>query len=104
MRTFILLFAIVALTASKPSTENAACNEMYAMVSAEIYVKRQLKSPSTADFQRQDKNRVYRRDGQWIYIAYVDSQNSFGAMMRTEFAVIMVCKGGNMELVEIIVD
>lgn len=46
-----------------------------------------LKSPSTAKFPSNDEWRVGKQDGKTIVQGYVDSQNSFGATIRSEFQV-----------------
>lgn len=60
-----------------------------AYIMAETFVKKSLKSPSTAVFPKDvlfKKDNVTRLGGQKYRISYyVDSQNSFGAMIRTNF-------------------
>jgi hypothetical protein len=67
--------------------------ESMAMILAEDFVKQGLKAPSTAEFP----GRVFDRD-QWKVArnkdllqvqSYVDSENSFGAMIRSDFIVQM---------------
>ncbi|WP_339897884.1 hypothetical protein [uncultured Gilvimarinus sp.] len=54
-----------------------------------LYVKKQLKSPSTADFpppmNGSDVTVNYQGDCRHKVWAYVDSQNSFGATIRTKY-------------------
>ncbi len=50
--------------------------------------RNRLKSPSTAKFAPLSDQRIYRIEGEgeaYRILSYVDSQNSFGAMVRTEF-------------------
>ena len=57
---------------------------------AQIAVKAQLKSPSTADFPSCRENNLMREaDGKITVTSYVDSQNSFGAVVRTPFQVML---------------
>ncbi len=59
-----------------------------AKVIAETFVRRRLKAPSTADFAGvSDAKMVEISCGTWRVVSYVDSQNSFGAKIRTHFAV-----------------
>ncbi len=44
-----------------------------------------LKAPSTAKFPNILKWNIFKQDGFVIVQSYVDSQNSFGAMLRSEF-------------------
>lgn len=49
-----------------------------------------LKSPATAKFPFSPRSFDYKGDGVWEIRAYVDSQNGFGAMVRTEFTCTVV--------------
>lgn len=65
---------------------------------AENYIEQVLKAPSTAEFPGQifeaDKWQVSRYKDVVTVVSYVDSQNSFGAMIRSEFAVQMAYPTG----------
>jgi hypothetical protein len=72
-----------------------------AFYTAEEFVKKQLKAPLTAKFSsRYDeesgstKSKTYTNDV-WKAWGYVDSQNSFGAMMRSKWHVAMEKKPGD---------
>lgn len=57
-----------------------------AYVMMQTFVERRLKSPATADFPRYSKSRVTRTVGQTYRVSsYVDSENGFGANIRTNF-------------------
>ncbi len=61
-------------------------NKTTAVVCAQMKVKEQLKSPSTADFQPSIDMQIETTDNLSYKIAgYVDSQNGFGAMVRSNF-------------------
>lgn len=60
------------------------------MADAESYVKQGLKSPSTADFPSHVFSgdwKVTRKDDVVTVSSYVDAQNGFGAMIRSNFIV-----------------
>lgn len=59
--------------------------EVFIKSQAEINVKKFLKSPSTAKFASYSKWEFSKKDGYIFAKAYVDSQNSFGAMVRSDF-------------------
>lgn len=67
-------------------------------LNAENYIEQVLKAPSTAEFPGQvfeaDKWQVSRYKDVVTVVSYVDSQNSFGAMIRSEFAVQMAYPTG----------
>ncbi len=66
-----------------------------AYVMAQGFVKAMLKSPKTADFPFLDYSHRNLGDGKWIIQSYVDSQNGFGAMIRTQYQVEMQFNGGD---------
>jgi hypothetical protein len=62
----------------------------------EIFVKKQLKSPSTAKFpseKEKDKHTNSLGFGKYKIDSWVDSQNSFGATIRTKFSCSIVFEG-----------
>ncbi len=66
---------------------NTAFNAKYM---AREVVKEYLKAPSTAKFCDYDEMTVQNPHHQeWIISGYVDSQNSFGAMLRKKFVVTL---------------
>lgn len=57
---------------------------------AQMAVEARLKSPKTADFPGCRENNLMREEGGKITVtSYVDSQNSFGAVVRTPFQVML---------------
>lgn len=56
-----------------------------AWVCAQNEIERNLKSPSTAKFPWSGYKAVDLGDNKWIISSYVDAQNGFGAMIRTNF-------------------
>ncbi len=65
------------------------CNDAAgAYVASQEFVKKLLKSPATADFPSITDNEVtinYQGDCRLKVFAYVDSQNSFGALIRSGY-------------------
>ncbi|PCI96058.1 MAG: hypothetical protein COB15_11465 [Flavobacteriales bacterium] len=65
---------------------------------SENYMERNLKSPSTADFPGvlTYKNHVKKvKTGHWKVNSYVDSENGFGAKVRTNFSCEVVGSKGS---------
>lgn len=58
-------------------------------ISCQEAIKTILKSPSTAKFPKITKWAFGKKDGEIIIQSYVDSQNSFGAELRSEFQFIL---------------
>ena len=58
---------------------------------AKEFVERALKAPSTAKYPSIAEWKFGKTDkGYWAVTAYVDSENSFGAMMRSDFYIEML--------------
>ncbi|MBU4185805.1 MAG: hypothetical protein KKI12_10040 [Proteobacteria bacterium] len=93
----LLVFVFLAVGStdtnnSKPRDPNAwktEDNKSMAYIMMEDFVKRRLKSPSTAEFPGVFDGKldhVTSLDGQkYRIVSYVDAQNSFGAQIRTRF-------------------
>jgi len=73
---------------------------MDAWIAAEDFVKRRLKAPSTAKFEKGAHKKVKQlSNGNWHLSSYVDAQNSFGAILRTYYAIEMKRHSDKWELV-----
>lgn len=70
-------------------------NQLGAYVSAQMFVEQRLKAPSTAKFRAcgdTDTTKYcteYLGNQRYRVRTYVDSQNAFGAMIRTHFVCVM---------------
>tara|TARA_R110001592_G_scaffold172887_1_gene411434 strand:+ start:562 stop:912 length:351 start_codon:yes stop_codon:yes gene_type:complete len=99
MRQFLaisVLAIIISGCASPEEKEAKACSDtIMAFVMSQNVVEKALKSPSTASFPSisdSNVNVVYLSNEQGCkhYVsAYVDSQNGFGATVRSTYQVIM---------------
>ena len=86
---FGLIFLVFKCSCSE-SNENKIMSEedqkFSAYYNSQECVKELLKSPSTAEFPSGSEQFVTRIDNDTFLInSYVDSQNSFGAMLRTNY-------------------
>jgi hypothetical protein len=64
-------------------SSNSSKTSTDAIVAAENFVKDNLKAPSTAKFSNEEAKQD--NAGNWTVSGLVDSQNSFGAMLRSSF-------------------
>ena len=85
---FMVLFLILGPTAFKDCSctkDNVGNGAPYA---AQTFVKQNLKSPSTAKF---GSNPSVRETSKNVFVvkSYVESQNSFGAMIREKYEVTL---------------
>ncbi len=82
---------------SGSSSSTAPREEDYsttAYLQSQAYVKNALKSPASADFPSAYDIRDLG-DNRFVVSSYVDSQNSFGAMLRSDWVVTVQYLGGN---------
>jgi len=56
---------------------------------AKEYVKRSLKAPSTAEFPHRQKVRYKKKSRIYNIRGSVDAQNSFGAMLRQDYTILL---------------
>lgn len=78
---------------------------MDAWMTSQEFVKRRLKSPSTAEFSSQSNTSVTKVDSLTYRVrGHVDAQNSFGAMLRNQYVVTMRSSGDTWELLDISMD
>ena len=71
-----------------PSGSSSPKPENYAISVSWAFVRAGLKSPTTADFGRIRTHQKYSIEGKpdtWEVRGHVDSQNSFGAMIRSNY-------------------
>ena len=64
-------------------------NSVYVYEITKDHVKKQLKSPSTAKFPKYNEVKIYKKDDTYVIGGYVDAQNSFGAMIRTNYSAVV---------------
>lgn len=73
-----------------------------ALTYAQVFVKRQLSAPSSADFGSLSESQLaMTRCGTWSVKSYVDAENAFGAKLRKPFYVRMEKQGADWHLMEL---
>ncbi len=84
-----------------PSTPEVSNSTIIA--TAHSYVENILKAPGTAKFAPYDDTHITTLgDNRWSVESYVDSQNSFGAMLRSRYKIVLKYKGkDNWEVADI---
>jgi hypothetical protein len=76
-------------SAAEAAAAKAEDQRTWAMTMAEQFVKKNLKSPATADFPWPSEFKIHDLGhNEWLVSSYVDSQNGFGALIRSNW----VCK------------
>lgn len=91
----------VTASQSSPAPEKPKFDAEWLKTSAysvsQQFVEKALKCPSTAKFPSRYGGdvKVVEKDGDYLIGAYVDSQNGFGAMIRSEYYCILKFGGKN---------
>jgi hypothetical protein len=98
---FFFLVFVVNLSSSnskKTYARSPVDMKVEAYTMAETFVKRHLKAPATAQFPWITDSEVTIQQlpgNQWRVSAYVDSENSFGAKIRSQYDCTMKWAGGD---------
>lgn len=74
---------------------------------AEEFVKKRLKSPSTAEFPRtfeKDKHITELSNQTYQINSWVDSQNGFGAMIRSKFSCKIIFEGDKVRCENLVIE
>jgi hypothetical protein len=94
-RLVLIVLAAVLLTACsgpQPADDaRAICQQ---------FVQDRLTSPGSAKFSPSDKTAAYQVGEAWIVMGYVDSQNGFGAMLRSTYDCRTTPNGNDRWLLE----
>lgn len=92
---FLVLFLICTLGAIFGGSGSGSATEVEAFVMSQEFAKDFLKSPGTAEFPWITDVEVYKKEeGVFLVNAYVDSQNSFGAMIRNNYTCLVKTTDG----------
>lgn len=92
----LFVVAAVAIRISTPSIPSKGDDSILACMMTQKFVKARLKTPTAARFVGCNRDAIsYAGNGEYIVTGYVDSQNSFGAQVRTHFAARLQKQAGN---------
>ena len=84
---------------NKESSPKPIYDATAAQMACERFVEARLKAPATADFAPFHKQLISGNGkGPWTVIGYVDSQNSFGAMLRSNYTCTVEFSGNSTNL------
>ena len=84
----LALFMLLAIGSTDDGPKTPGKIEAY--VYHKYFIKNRLKSPSTAEFFSYDASRVSKINNSTFKIrGYVDAQNGFGAMIRTNYSIVV---------------
>lgn len=84
---FVILLVLISIFNHNTSSSPHEPDKLNAYVMMKEFVKDKLKSPSTAEFESSSTIGFKQVGSLYAFSGYVDSQNSFGAMIRTKFTM-----------------
>ena len=98
---FLVCALVLLLACNGSSTSRPVHDELGARVVCQEFVKRRLKAPATAKFELHHVRQVAPLDsGCYTVWGYVDAQNSFGALIRSEY-YCSVCSTGERDMYDL---
>lgn len=86
---FVVLVFVACTVRSINSGNRDSDNEYEAIAQCEARIDRLLKAPATADYETD----ATPQSGSWIVTGHVDSENSFGASVRSTFQCTVTING-----------
>lgn len=99
---FVLVFVSASMRPSSAARSNPIYDASAAQFACQGFVENRLKAPSTADFAPFHKMAISGSGtGPWSVRGYVDSQNSFGAKLRSSFTCTVEFSGADAKLIEL---
>jgi len=85
-----IIISFVSPSSTKAPPVNLEGDPLEAFVMSQFYVEQNLKAPRSAKFPLYDKSMAAKTDYRvWVIRSHVDSQNSYGAMIRTRYKAVM---------------
>ena len=102
----IFAFLFLAFGSSSDSSSDTETNKMLAYNYAENFVKQRLKSPSTAEFPRlfeKAEHIIELGNDEYLIQSWVDSQNGFGAMIRSNFSCKIIFEGDKVRVEDLVI-
>jgi hypothetical protein len=99
----LLILLLVVSSRNLPTGMSLDDDDIMAFVKAKRFVSVHLKAPGSAKFCDYSEARVIPAGGgEYIVMGHVDSQNGFGAMLRSKFAAkVRKLPNGDWESVEV---
>lgn len=83
---WVLIIGLCTTMYKTSDTDSNVKTEFDALVNSRQFIEKALVSPATAEFDNSTKG-TYRVEGNTFRVkSFVDSQNAFGAMIRTHYS------------------
>ena len=105
--SILAIFVFIFLAFGSGDSNSSGANRMLAYNYAEKFVKQHLKSPGTAKFPglfEKDEHITELGNGEYRINSWVDSQNGFGAMIRSRFSCKIIIEGDNIRVENLVIE
>ncbi len=99
MRSAAIVLAALALAGCGGGSDEP--DDFDAYKACENWVSERLRAPSTADFSGVARSEITKTDIGYDVTGYVDSQNGFGAQIRSDFTCEMRLTADSWQLVDL---
>lgn len=94
---FIWIFLVPSCDKESSIPKKKEFSNFDALYDSQQFVKKKLKAPSTAEFPYEAQSTIMKEnDTTFTIISYVDSQNGFGAMLRSNYSCKILYSSDNM--------
>jgi hypothetical protein len=100
----VFLLLVGGCTALVFGGDDSTDNGITAYVACQLEVETVLKSPGTADWPALQLATHTNEGNVWKFRSYVDSQNSFGGVVRTNYACDSTVTGDSGKVTSLVVD
>ena len=93
---FIIISRSCSCSSTKPKNKPDVGDNVYACMYVRYYVQGRLVSPGSAKFPDCWAQRItFIEPNKWEVLSYVDSQNSFGGLMRSNYDIVLKYLGND---------
>ena len=90
---------------NKKKTVKTTFTDDEAAYAAQQFVERQLKVPASADFDALFKSKITRSGKEYTIISHVESENGFGAKVRSRYVVVIKRNSsGEVSLLDLVIE
>lgn len=98
--TLLLLGVVVGCAAwllggpSDPKTNQDSLDKQTAVVMCQKFIEDRLKAPGSAKYSGVEDTKITATSGGFKVVGYVDSENSFGAKLRSNYTCVVTTTDG----------
>ena len=84
------------------TTEKRQYSVFEALTASQFFVEEKLKAPATAKFDYSVRATTQLNDTVFLVKSFVDSENSFGALLRMDYSCTITFSNGSMQCTDLV--